>query len=219
MPNSTPRTIAELQAWYTAHNLPPEDVTRFFIGKDVRVPRAFGIYEDGGRFVVYKNKADGRRAVRYEGIDEGYAVNQLYMKLKEEIAAQKGLSGERRAKTRRNRRLFNAAVVILFAALFAYNLFTSLHEPKRGYYRSEDVWYYYMPGAWYYMDDDVWYPCGEEPAVAEQYQDYYVGEEAPVDGGFTDFETTRYYSTTDTDSTWDSAETWDSGSTDWNSDW
>lgn len=41
--DGTPRTIAELQSWYRARNLPPEEVTRFFIGRDVREPRAFGI--------------------------------------------------------------------------------------------------------------------------------------------------------------------------------
>ena len=85
-----PQTIEELKAWYTAHNLPPEEVTRFFIGKDYKEPKAFGIYQDGERFIVYKNKADGSRAIRYEGGDEAYAVNELYLKLKEEIARQKG---------------------------------------------------------------------------------------------------------------------------------
>ena len=50
--HETPRTIEELKAWYAAHHLPPEDVTRFFIGKDVREPRAFGIYRDGDCFVT-----------------------------------------------------------------------------------------------------------------------------------------------------------------------
>lgn len=87
--DGTPRTIAELQSWYRARNLPPEEVTRFFIGRDVREPRAFGIYEDNGKFIVYKNKANGQRAIRYQGRDEAYAVNELYLKLKEEILNQK----------------------------------------------------------------------------------------------------------------------------------
>ena len=40
-------------------------------------------------FIVYKNKADGTRAVRYKGTDEAYAVNELYLKLKDEILNQK----------------------------------------------------------------------------------------------------------------------------------
>lgn len=89
MGEGVPQTIEELKAWYTAHNLPPEEVTRFFIGKDYKEPKVFGIYQDGERFIVYKNKADGSRAIRYEGGDEAYAVNELYLKLKEEIARQK----------------------------------------------------------------------------------------------------------------------------------
>lgn len=96
---TTPRTIEELQQWYTERNLPSEEVTRFFIGKDVRTPRAFGIYKQGARYIVYKNKADGSRAIRYEGPDEGYAVNELYLKLKEEILNQKMQNLDRRANT------------------------------------------------------------------------------------------------------------------------
>ena len=87
--DAVPRTIAELQNWYQARNLPPEEVTRFFIGTDYREPKAFGIYQDGKNFVVYKNKADGSRAVRYKGPDEAYAVNEIYLKLKSEILNQK----------------------------------------------------------------------------------------------------------------------------------
>lgn len=64
-------------------------MTRFFIGEDYKEPKAFGIYQDGNRFIVYKNKADGSRAIRYDGLDEAYAVNEIYLKLKEEIANQK----------------------------------------------------------------------------------------------------------------------------------
>ena len=90
MADKTPKTIEELKKWYTDHNLPPEDVTRFFIGKDMGCAKAFGIYQDSaGDFVVYKNKANGERAVRYKGADEAYAVNELYQRLKAEIADQK----------------------------------------------------------------------------------------------------------------------------------
>jgi len=89
--NEVPQTIDELKDWYAAHNLPDENITRFFIGKDIKEARAFGIYRDDntGNYVVYKNKDTGARTVRYEGKDEAYAVNELYMKLKEEIILQK----------------------------------------------------------------------------------------------------------------------------------
>ena len=49
-----PLTIQELRQWYESKGLPPESVTRFFIGKDIREPRAFGIYfdENTGNWVL-----------------------------------------------------------------------------------------------------------------------------------------------------------------------
>lgn len=85
----TPQTIEELKQWYEDRHLPPYDVTRFYIGVNYQSPKAFGIYEDNGKFIVYKNKADGSRAIRYQGTDEAYAVNELYLKLKSEILNQK----------------------------------------------------------------------------------------------------------------------------------
>jgi len=87
--DKTPRTIAELEQWYKDRNLPPYEKTRFFIGKNYKGKRAFGIYEENGEFIVYKNKDDGSRAVRYRGRDEAYAVNEIYMKLKSEILKRK----------------------------------------------------------------------------------------------------------------------------------
>lgn len=89
-----PMTIEELRQWYIDRHLPPEDVTRFFIGKDIREPKAFGIYKNNmGEFVVYKNKANGERAVRYQGRDEAFAVGELLNRLKEEILLRKGKKG------------------------------------------------------------------------------------------------------------------------------
>lgn len=85
----TPKTIEELKNWYEERNLPPYETTRFFIGIDYKEPKAFGIYKDGMSYIVYKNKADGTRAIRYSGNDEAYAVNELYLRLKEEILNQK----------------------------------------------------------------------------------------------------------------------------------
>ena len=95
-----PKTIEELQQWYKDHHLPPENITRFFIGKDIKEPKAFGIYKNSsGDFVVYKNKANGERAVRYEGADEGYAVNEIYQRLRAEIADQKSHSAPKSSPT------------------------------------------------------------------------------------------------------------------------
>lgn len=94
MADSTPKTIAELKEWYEARNLPPYETTRFFIGIDYKKPKAFGIYEENGEFIVYKNKDTGERAIRYQGTDEAYAVNELYLKLKSEILNQKAHQGK-----------------------------------------------------------------------------------------------------------------------------
>jgi len=42
--------------------------------KETRQPKTIGIYKDEkGEFVVYKNKANGVRSVRYKGPDEAIA--------------------------------------------------------------------------------------------------------------------------------------------------
>ena len=76
-----PKTIAELQEYCAERGMPLQRM-RFFIGENYREARAFGIYKAGdNRFVVYKNKADGSRAVRYDGPDEAFAVRELFEKL------------------------------------------------------------------------------------------------------------------------------------------
>ena len=96
---ATPRTIAELEQWYKDRGLPPYEITRFFIGIDCKEPKAFGIYREGDKFIVYKNKADGTRSVRYKGTDEDYAVNELFLKLKSEILNQKEHGQSRKTKS------------------------------------------------------------------------------------------------------------------------
>lgn len=66
-------------------------MTSFFIGENYKEKIDFGIFYDevSGNYVVYKNKDDGSRAIRYEGKDQTYAVNELYLKLKEEIQNKK----------------------------------------------------------------------------------------------------------------------------------
>ena len=88
--SGVPRTVEELKAFAERHNLPLAKM-RVFLGENYTGPRAYGIYrdEDSGEFVVYKNKSDGSRAVRYRGHDEAYAVGELYQKMKSEVASQK----------------------------------------------------------------------------------------------------------------------------------
>ena len=82
-----PETIDELKEYCAERGMPLLRM-RFFIGEDTKEPRAFGICRDGDRFLVYKNKADGSRAVRYNGPDEAYAVREIYNKLLDECRAR-----------------------------------------------------------------------------------------------------------------------------------
>ncbi len=76
-----PKTIEELNEYCAERGMPLLRM-RFFVGEDYREPKAFGIYKaDEQRYVVYKNKADGTRAVRYDGPDEAFAVKELFDKL------------------------------------------------------------------------------------------------------------------------------------------
>ena len=101
MTDTTPQTIEELQGWYEARNLPPYETTRFFLGIDHQGPKAIGIYKKDGEFIVYKNKADGTRAIRYQGTDEAYAVNEVYLKLKATILDQKAQNAAGRSASTR----------------------------------------------------------------------------------------------------------------------
>ena len=104
--NKIPETIDELRAFCDARRMPLERM-RFFIGEDYRGARAFGIYKDAdGDCVVYKNKADGSRAVRYKGPDEKRAVRELYEKLKAEteLRRENSPSGASRSRAASHRR-------------------------------------------------------------------------------------------------------------------
>lgn len=87
--DKTPKTIAELQRVVSGQTPAAVWDNKIFIGINYKKPKAFGIYQDGDQFIVYKNKANGERAIRYQGTDEAYAVNELYLKLKSEILNQK----------------------------------------------------------------------------------------------------------------------------------
>lgn len=129
-----PRTIEELKQWYKDANLPPEETTRFFIGRNYTEKRAFGIYKDErtGDFIVYKNKDNGQRAIRYQGKDEAYAVNELYLRLKEEITNQKAHRGMRFGGSPSGSKAKKAVgscfgtlvyiTIIIVSPLFAFNI-------------------------------------------------------------------------------------------------
>lgn len=161
--SSDPKTISELQAWYKSKGLPPAETTRFFIGVDYKKPRAFGIYQDenSGNFVVYKNKDNGERAIRYQGTDEAYAVNELYQRLKQEIIQQKmsnvKKTGASPTRANANNRepmgilkslgwLLVIPVVSALAVAFIIlivGIWIVIFVPEDGYYNYQGSYYYY----------------------------------------------------------------------------
>ncbi len=231
-----PRSIEELKAWYVSRNLPPEEVTRFFIGKDVKEPKAFGIYQtSAGDFVVYKNKSNGQRAIRYQGTDEAYAVNELYQRLRVEIADQKGQSGNRQSsRTVGNPKNEGLGIVVFlgvlwsfFAVLMVICVLSILfsNAPKEGYYRYNGDMYYYQDSSWYYYNDlqDDWshVDSSQVPAIDKDTEEEYATDRH-MGMQFEDstwYEEDTYDDDWDSDYDWDSGDSWDSGGTDWDSDW
>ena len=227
-----PKTIAELQEWYVAHHLPPEEITRFFIDKNITEPKAFGIYrDDNGDFVVYKNKSTGERAIRYKGADEQYAVNELYQRLKAEIADQKGNrpSSQQPVVDNTKKKQKKKGCLIAIIILCVIGILGAIFDktPPNGYYHYNGAQYYHQGSSWYYYDKekDDWFPSTEEIDIdkknAKDFQtDQHYGK---------DFESSSWYDSGshsddndswDNDSDWDSgSDSWDSGSTDWDSDW
>jgi len=241
-----PETIGELQQWYADHNLPPEEVTRFFIGRNITAPKAFGIYKDeNGEFVVYKNKASGERAIRYQGPDERFAVGEILSKLKDEIAMRKG------SKPRSNvssmaasssdtstpssasgltwsfnktagKGCFLVGLVMAILAIFI----PSSKEVPNGYYSYDDTPYYHQGSSWYRYNaaDMIW-------ALAESLDEIITKDN--VDQyrlkSFSGrrFEDTEWYdkgSSYDNDDddsnyNWDDDDSWDSDDTNWDDDW
>ena len=231
-----PQTIEELQRFCADRGMPLQRM-RFFIGTDERSPRAFGIYRDGSDFVVYKNKSDGSRAVRYRGPDEAFAVKELYDKLREEHAKRAGGtssgSGTRsagsRSVTARRKSAFNKLHLIVFliiaAILAACILLGSAGHRNDGYYRYDGDLYYKYGSSWYVDDgygdwtESYYFPDSD-------YGEYYEGRSYDDSWGVSDFEESWYWEdahSSDSDSDWDyddyDYDSWDSGDTDWDSDW
>jgi hypothetical protein len=240
-----PRTIEELQAFCASKGMPLEKM-RFFIGVNEPSPRAFGIYREGDRFIVYKNKADGSRAVRYDGPDEAYAVKELYLKLAEEHRLRSGISAGERSRApsgasrsaRPQKRsgwisIVIGAVIVLVLLLWLKS--GRAGHGKDGYYRVGERLFYRYGSSWF-VDSDFsdWRSVDSFPV--EDYGDYFVGAGYNEDWGGSDFAGSEAWETLqdseddgwdwdnddwdDDDWDWDDDyDDWDSGDTDWDSDW
>jgi hypothetical protein len=202
---------------------------RFFIGEDYREPKAFGIYRDGEDVVVYKNKADGSRAIRYRGRDEEHAVDELFQKLLDECHSRgiypDGKPQLTEAQKRAKRRTARLAIgmVIVFVAIAVVMAFVGIRSHRHdGYYRrGGDAGYYYRYGdSWYYDDGYYdWVEVDDFPYV--DYEDYYLGDDYDDTWAVNDFRESSTWDRIQEESHTDSSDysSWDSGDTDWGSDW
>ena len=225
-----PKTIEELKAWYVAHHLPAPEITRFFIGKDIPDPKAFGIFKNGvGDFVVYKNKSNGERAIRYQGADEAYAVNELYQRLKAEIVDQKANrpatpQSNNVVDGKKKRKKGCLIAILIFLAMAIIGALLDNSAPN-GYYNYQGTQYYHQGSSWYYYDaeTDDWYQSDDIDINSDNANDYRTYQHSGKD-----FEQSTWYDAGshsndydwDDDDDWDSgSDSWDSGGTDWDSDW
>ena len=232
-----PKTIEELKEYCAERGMPLLRM-RFFIGEDFKEPRAFGIYQDGDRYIVYKNKDNGTRAIRYQGPDEAYAVNELFQKLLSECH-NRGIYPDGKPAENTTRSSYTApkkssasgilkyAVFVIIGIMVFVMIFKNCSNHKNdGYYRfSSDpsvTWYHYGD-SWYYSDIGTsnWY--SGNPGYGDSYTDYYAGRDFDSDWGVTDFKDSDTWESisSSSDSSYDSSsyDSWDSGGTDWSSDW
>lgn len=225
MENQRPKTIEELKVFCADRGMPLEKM-RFFIGEDFREPRAFGIYrEEGDRFVVYKNKADGSRAVRYHGPDEAYAVKEIYEKLLSEIELrQNGKSGSTWTKkdTRGCLTIILACVLILAVIIILFN-WVHRNEP-RGYYHRANQTYYYDYSNWYIYDDiaDDWAIWEDAEDWTDEPLEYYLSDNYDDSYDVSNVRDSDIYQSEHESSSSGSSsafDSWDSNDTNWNSDW
>ncbi len=223
--DGTPRTIEELKAFAESKNI-PLDKFRFFIGEDCREAKAFGIYKDEktGHFVVYKNKSDGSRSVRYEGADEAYAVNELYQKLKEQVfdyksyvAGKQGTPVHSPASSGSRKKsrpvLSGNLIAIIIIALIIFYIIGRLDEGKR----YSEYHYSYLGVPYMYNDStNLWYGYDDYGNTYET-----TPPEELINNPSDYYEYVDEYNTRTSDSSWDDDDDydWDWGSDDWDSDW
>lgn len=234
-----PRTISELLGFCNYHNMPLRKM-RFFIGEDYPEPRAFGIFQaPDGDFVVYKNKDDGTRAIRYKGPDEAFAVNEIYEKLKSEVELRRNMRGQTGYNVSRSggagaaskrsllswRNIILLTVIVIVAVIFI----RACRTPDRGYYRSNDTYYYYDSDDWYYYDNG-WIILDDCDWIGDNYSDYYLSNDYNTGYAAEDFRQSdfydgyyeRSYDDDHDDYNWGGGDDfggWDAGATDWGTDW
>lgn len=237
-----PRTIEEFLQLCQSKGMPLYQM-RFFIGEDCHEARCFGIYRDGDRVIVYKNKADGSRAIRYDGPDEAEACRILYEKMDEEILFRRYMKEEQNgggkspaprpvpAKPRhRFKNIVTWTMVAVVIAGLAYNAIDKAFIHRNGYYHYNNGIYYRLDRHWYTWDDEF-YRWHMVDALADELADAVFDSDysgAGVLEGWEAFEDTAVYKSWEDDHgssifevDWSSSDwsDWDLFDTDWSSDW
>ena len=200
-----PKTVAELKDYCEKNGFTPSK-TRFFIDNDYKGPKAFGIYKDEstGEFVVYKNKADGTRAVRYRGTDEEFAVVELYDRLQSEIQNQQIRYAADMAERERN--MYNGGDDHAFDRIKNFDI---------NDYPREDGSYSSSRSSGNGKQSD---PLGVLIGIIVMILSLLFGGIGGFGGGSSSSYDSGYSSSWSYDSGW-SSDSWDSGYTDWDSDW
>lgn len=192
-PETTPRTVEELMALCASHDVPPVS-QRFFIGADEKDTPGYGLFLDEfGDYVFYHNHSSGDRAIRYKGRDEGYAVEEMYRRMKaahlfyRPVARQENSSRSvhhhthssqsrhRRQQIRRRRWAIAIAAVVVLCCVAAVVLRWRALQPKDGYYHYQGRYYYLQHRQWYAYDSvmDKWGETEANPTIVANYQVYY----------------------------------------------
>ena len=84
-----PKTIDELNIWISQN----EDKIRYSSKENEQIgdKNKFGVYKENDNFIAYGVDRFGQKTILYKGNDEDYAVNIIYIRLKEDIVAQNTL--------------------------------------------------------------------------------------------------------------------------------
>ena len=231
LPGTRPCTIEQLRD-FCAYNEMPLERMRFFVGEDYKEARAFGIYREDDRFVVYKNKADGSRAVRYNGPDEARAVGELYDKLLDECHKRdiwpdgkpEGLDKRRKADKRRMLLIAVLMALIMAVGAFIFMRLDARRHAHDGYYRFGDEGIYFCYGEDWYYDDDYydWVLLDSGPYDDyDDWSDYYLGQDYDDGWGYSDFTSSEAWDRIQEENRTSASDydSWDTGDTDWDSDW
>lgn len=212
-----PKTIEELKAFADEHNLPLTEM-HYYLGENYKGPRAIGIYkdEDSGNYIVYKNKSDGSRAVRYEGKDEAYAVNEVYQKMHTDVMNQK------------------ARNIAASSSSSSSSPFSSSSSPSGGGFKKILMYILIaivvltiLGGGCGACILDSGNSGGSYSSPSSGYsQDYDYGSSGSDSGSSwwdDDDDNDSWWNSDDSwdssDWDWDSGSSWDSGGSDWDSDW